>query len=157
MDGISQADAHSPVGSDPAGAPGDVRGDVNADENAAADARRRYQSEPMPSLGPDAVIAPHLAPDERVLAVRGGVGFERGSDGGAEATRGRAVLYLTSARLIVFSEPMISIDLEDVLEVLLAPGRLLLVLRGGAGVALETEQPQLLRVEIAAARAVART
>jgi hypothetical protein len=51
----------------------------------------------------------------------------------------------------------LAIALEEIEEVGLSGERLLLVLRDGKGVWLEAPQPRLLRVEIAAARAAART
>jgi hypothetical protein len=156
MDPIQRPFAHPPLEPAPAGGRGVVPYDVDADERAAAGARRRYQAGPMAALGADATIAPHLALGEDVVAVRGRVGFEQRPGGAAEPVSGRAVLYVTTGRIILCAEPMIEMGLEEVEEVHLAAGRLLLVLRDGAGVALETELPRLLRVEIAAARAAAR-
>jgi hypothetical protein len=149
--------AQPSLGPDPAGGRGVVPYDVDADERAATDARRRYQSGPMASLAPDAVIAEHLAPGEQVLAVRPCVGFEQRPGSAAGTIGGRAVLYLTNRRIILYSAPLIEIDLDDIQEVLVASGRLLLVLGDGAGVVIETELPRLLRVEIAAARSAARS
>jgi hypothetical protein len=157
MDGSRRPFAPPSFGPDPAGRRGALPYDVDADERAASEARRRCQSGPMASLAPDAVIAEHLLPGEQVLAVRPCVGFEQRPASVTGTVRARAVLYLTNGRVILYSEPMVEIDLEEILEVLTGPGRLLLVLRGGAGVVIETELPRLLRVEIAAARAAART
>ncbi len=134
----------------------DGPGDGDADETAADEARRRYQSELMTTLGPDAQIAPLLAPAEKVLAVRRCAGFEQRPACDAAAVHGRGDLYLTSARLVLVAQPMIEIGLEQIDEAMLCSARLLLVLHDGAGIALEVEGPHLLRVEIAAARAAAR-
>jgi hypothetical protein len=156
MEGIHGPSARPPVGPDATDGRGAAPYDVDADEKAATDARRRYLSEPMASLAPDAVIAKHLAPGEEVLAVRPCVAFEQRSGSASGMVGGRAVLSLTTRRIILYTEPMVEIDLDDIQEVLVASGRLLLVLRDGAGVVLETELPRLLRVEIATARAAAR-
>lgn len=131
--------------------------DAGADEAAAADARRRYQSERMASLGPDPAIAPLLPPGEDVLAVRQCVGFERRPASHGRACAGRGDLYLTSARLVLLGQPAVAIGLEEIEEAMLSGGRLLLVLHDGAGMALEVDRPLLLRVEIATARAAARS
>lgn len=128
-----------------------------ADEAAAAEARRRYQSERMASLGPDPAITPLLAPGEEVLAVRRCVGFERRLASPGMACAGRGDLYLTSARLVLLGQPTFAIGLDEIEEAMLSGGRLLLVLHDGAGMSLELERPLLLRVEIATARVAARS
>ena len=137
-------------------ATGEEAGD-SADEAAAGEARQRYQSEGMVSLGPDAAIAPLLAQGERVLAIRRCVGFERRPAPYGRAYAGRADLYLTSTRLVLIGHRTSAVDLDTIDEVLRCGGRLLLVLHEGGGLALEVERPLLLRVEIAAARAAARS
>lgn len=132
-------------------------GDADADEAAAAEARRRYQSERMASLGPDRAIAPLLVPGEDVLAVRRCVGFERLPASRGRGCAGRGDLYLTSARLVLVGQPAIAIGLDEIEEAMLSGSRLLLVLHDGAGMSLEVERPLLLRVEIAMARAAARS
>ena len=64
---------------------------------------------------------------------------------------------MTSRRLILLGRMPLVIAYEEIKEVGLAGERLLFVLRDGKGVWLEAPQPRLLRVEIAAARAAART
>ncbi len=140
--------------------PGDgpgARADARADEDAAADARLRYHSERMPALGPDPVIAPLLAPDESVVAVWRSVGFERRPASSERPVAGHGDLYLTSGRLLVVGASTVEVGLLDIDEAMLCGGRLLLVLHDGAGIAVEVRFPQLLRVEIATARAAART
>ena len=66
------------------------------------------------------------------------------------------MLSVTSRRLLLTGRVRLSIGLDEIGEILMAGGRLLLVLRGGQGVALEVAYPRLLRVEIAAARVAAR-
>ena len=139
------------------GSVGDVVAGAAADEAAAAEARRRYQSERMASLGPDPAITPLLAPGEEVLAVRRCVGFERRLASPGNVCAGRGDLYLTSARLVLLGQTTFAIGLDEIEEAMLSGGRLLLVLHDGAGMSLELERPLLLRVEIATARAAARS
>jgi hypothetical protein len=139
------------------GSVGDVVAGAAADEAAAAEARRRYQSERMASLGPDPAITPLLAPGEEVLAVRRCVGFERRLASRGKVCAGRGDLYLTSARLVLLGQTTFAIGLDEIEEAMLSGGRLLLVLHDGAGMSLELERPLLLRVEIATARAAARS
>lgn len=129
----------------------------DVDEAAAGMARRLYQLERMVPLRPDPAIASLLAPGEVVLAIRPCVGFERRPASDAGACAGRGDLYLTSARLILLGQRALVIGLGEIQEAMLSGDRLLLVLCDGAGLSLEVERPLLLRVEIATARAAARS
>jgi hypothetical protein len=164
---MERTGSHSAPGS----APDDARADapairdaawilarVAADEAATALARDRYRTEPMQALEPDARIAPLLAPDERLLAVRRSVVLDRRqSTTHADFAIGVAgSLYMTARRLILVGRLTLAFNLEDIDEAVLSGERLLLVLRDGNGVSLDVAQPRLLRVEIATARASAR-
>jgi hypothetical protein len=65
-------------------------------------------------------------------------------------------LYVTSRRLVLAGPDMIFFDLAALDEAVVSHERLLIVLRDGVGLVLEVEQPRLLRVEIATARAAQR-
>ena len=66
-------------------------------------------------------------------------------------------LYLTTLRLILAGRLTLAFELDEIEDVMLSGERLLLVMKGGQGLSLDVGQPRLLRVEIAAARASART
>ena len=130
----------------------------DADEIAAGAARARYRAEGMGALTVDELIAPHLAPGERLVAARDPAVVRRrsSSDAADDPPAVAGTLYLTSRRLIVLGAETLEADLEDIEEAVLSGDCLLLALRHGIGLSVEVDRPQLLRVEIAAARAVAR-
>ncbi len=131
---------------------------ARADETAADEARVRYRGQLMRPLEPDPSIAPLLAPGEVVLAVRRLAILDRREPAiGTGAPAGLAGdLYLTSRRLVLAGRHALSFDLGEIEEVMLAGERLLLVLGDGNGASLYVDRPRLLRVELAAARAMAR-
>jgi hypothetical protein len=131
---------------------------VSADEAAAGQARERYRTQTMPALEPDVRIAPLLATDEQVVAVRHSAQLDRRQPIPIpDAPLGLAGdLYLTSRRLVLVGRQTLSFDLGDIEEVGVSGERLLLVMCGGTGVSLDVAEPRLLRVEVATARALAR-
>ena len=153
--------AHGP--SDVAGAPAlrdaaEILARAEADEAAADEARERYRTRPTAALAPDARIGPLLAPGEQVLAKRESAFVDRrqplpGSD---EPSGIAGDLYLTSRRLVLAGRYTLAFELDEIEEALLSGDQLLLVMRDGRGASVGVAQPRLLRVEIAAARAVAR-
>ena len=131
---------------------------TKADTVAADLARQTYRTHPMPTLKPDAQVAPLLGRDERVVAVRHSVQLDRRQP---EASTGTPLhlageLYLTSRRLVLIGRTTLEYDLADIEEAGLSGERLFLLLRDGRGISLDVEGPRLLRVEIATARALAR-
>ena len=123
---------------------------IEADEAAAARARDEYRIQGLPELETDAAAG--LRPDEQLHAMRGTAVVERSSISGE--TNGPSVggLWVTSLRLICATAEPMSIALEDVDEMTIAMGRLLLVrLADGSSLTIETDQPRLLRVQLAAA------
>lgn len=156
----------------PSRAPGDTRADnpairdaaeivarAAADEAAADQAREAYRARAMPALEPDPRIAPLLGPDEYVLAVRRSAMLDRRqapprSEGPAELA---GDLYVTSLRLVLVGRLTLWFDLAEIEDAVLSGERLLLVMSGGRGASLDVAQPRLLRVEIATARAFARS
>lgn len=131
---------------------------AKVDEAAADQARDAYRTQPMLRLEPDDRIAPLLGPDECVVAVRRSVQLDRRQPSpDSEAPPGVAGdLYLTSLRLALVGRITLVFGLDDIEETGLSGERLLLALRDGQGISLDVEQPRLLRVEIATARALAR-
>jgi hypothetical protein len=133
----------------------DVLARAVADEAAAGAARERYRTRPMAAVDPDERIGPLLLPGEHVVAVRRSALLERRQpEPGTRAATGLAgALYVTSHRLVLVGRTSLSFGLGSIQDVMLSGDRLLLVLRDGQGLALDVQQPRLLRVELAAVRA----
>lgn len=132
---------------------------VAADDAAADEARERYRIGPLPSLDTDPAAAGQLEPGERVVAFRQSAVLDR-REPRPELTEPAGLagrLYVTTRRLLLLGRVRLSIDLAEIEEAVLSGERLLLVLRDGRGMSLETAGPRLLRVELAAARAALRT
>lgn len=127
----------------------------DAEDEAAADrARLAFRRDGLPALEPDARIAPLLAPGERVIAIRRGALLDRRQPRAADMPLGLAGdLYVTSTRVALVGRTVLSWPLREIEEVVVAGGRLLLVLGDGRGVFVAAAGPRLLRVQIAAARA----
>ena len=130
---------------------------ATADETAADEARERYRTRPMVPIEPEGRVARLLVAGEQVFAVRCLATLERRQDAPMTVTASGLAgdLYVTSQRLLLVGRHVLWIELDEIADVLLAGERLLLVLRGGRGVAIAVDRPRLLRVEIAAARAQA--
>jgi hypothetical protein len=126
---------------------------IGADEVAADDERTRLVHEPLPNL-PD-VDEPLLSlqPDEVMHAIRPMAMLE---DGRGQPPSGGS-LFLTSQRLVHVGEKRREVDVADIAETGVALERLLLIdMVDGSDLAIEVDQPRLLRVQLAAARAAAR-
>ena len=132
---------------------------TDADEAAATEARLRYRAEGIAPVEPDEAILPLLDEGELPFAVRRSAALDRREPKvGAHPSAGIAGdLYVTSRRLILVGRHTVTFDLADIAEAVLSGELLLLVMRDGSGVALDVDQPRLLRVQIAAAHAPART
>lgn len=128
-------------------------GSPDADEAASTAARRRFREGSVDVHEPDARIAPLLRPDELVLAVRGDAALDRRQPCPPHAPDLHGALYLTSDRIVHVGRRPIVVELDDIEDSVVAAGRLLLALRDGNGIAIDTDGPLLLRVQIAAARA----
>jgi hypothetical protein len=128
------------------------------DEVAATEARVRYRAAGIAPVATDAGIESLLRPGERIFAERSPARVWRRTspEGPAAPIAFTGALYLTSARLVLVGDTILDADIEDIEEAVLAGDQLLLVMRRGVGLALDVERPRLLRVQIAAARAVAR-
>ncbi len=125
------------------------------DEEEASEARRRYRSEGIEPLEPDARIGPLLAPGEVVFAHHRVVALARRqrSKEIVPSAQMRGHLYVTSARLVHVGPSVLTIDLDDIEDAALAGELVLLIVRGGVGITLDSDRPRLLRVQMAAARA----
>jgi hypothetical protein len=153
----AKVSASSEAAAAPAGAAGSLQPSA-ADQAAADEARVRFRRGEMPALTPDDRIRPLLDRGERLLALRHHALLDRRepSPGGRLTTGVAWGLYLTSRRLVLAGRPTLSVELETIEDAVLSGERVLLVLRDGHGVALESEQPRLLLAEIASARAAVR-
>ena len=127
---------------------------VAADEHAADAERDRLTDEPLPVLPALAEQVFQAWPDEQIHAERRAAIVERGQ----EAPLSGGTLYLTSRRLIhVGNEAIEEVDLSRISDMAVALERLLLIeLADGSDLAIEVDQPRLLRVQVAAARAAIR-
>lgn len=127
---------------------------VAADEAAADAERTRLRTHRLPILEVTAHRPPPLRADEVLHAIRPTALLERAP---APLPSG-GTLYLTSRRLIhVGAEETTEIELESIVDIAVALERLLLMgLADGSDMAIEVDQPRLLRVQLAAARAAAR-
>jgi hypothetical protein len=153
-------------------APGDRRADnpairdaaeivarAAADEAAADRARGEYLTRSMPALAPDDRIAPLLGADEHLLAVRRSAVLDRRRPppraSSPESLAGD--LYVTSRRIVLLGRLTLAIGLDEIEDAVVAGERILLAMGGGKGAALDVARPRQLRVEIATARAFARS
>lgn len=126
---------------------------VGADEAAADAERARLVSQPLPSLKDGVEPSLRLHPEEQLHAIRRAAMLD---DGHTRPPSG-GTLYLTSRRLLHAGSSVREVDLADITDAGVALERLLLLdLTDGSDMAIEVDQPRLLRVQLAAARAAAR-
>lgn len=130
---------------------------IAADEAAADEARQAYQAGGLPAIEPDAGAGAILEPGEILHAVRASALLEeRALTNGAGLPRG-GTLYLTSERVVHTGAESTELALAAIEEMVVALERLVLIrLRNGSDLAVEVDQPRLLRVQLAAAIAAAR-
>ena len=128
------------------------------DESAATAARARSRTEAPRRLEANERLAALLDRDEWLIAVRTSATLDRREPRPGEPARAGlgGELAVTSRRLIWAGRQVLTFELAEVEEIVLSGDRLLVVMRDGVGVALDVDQPRLLRVHIAAARAAAR-
>jgi hypothetical protein len=130
---------------------------ADPDQAVAAEARLRYRSQGIAPIEPDEAIRPLLGEDEHPLAVRRSAALDRREPPQSPQRAGIAGdLYITSSRLILVGRHTLTFDLADIVDAVISGERLLLIMRDGSGVMLDVDEPHLLRVQIAAARAAAR-
>ncbi len=150
-----------PAGAGPAPTPARARRESPPDDRdeAAADAARSlYRAEGVVAVPPDSRIQHLLAPGEGLLAVHHAVVADsRAADDGVGIPPGvSGALYLTTDRLIFTGGVFVAHLLGDVVEAVVAGEDVLLVMRDGVGLRVSVDEPRLLRVQIAAARAARR-
>ena len=131
---------------------------AESDEVDATAARARYRAEGIAPVAPDSRIEHLLAPGECLLAVHAAtVADSRASaDGSAVGAGATGDLYLTSARLVFAGGVLVAYALGDIEQAVIAGEDVLLVMRDGVGLRVAVDEPRLLRVQIAAARAARR-
>jgi hypothetical protein len=130
--------------------------DPPTDEAEADAARRRLRKQGIIAIEPDNQVAGLLDGDELLVAIRHAVDLNRRQPGPLERRGLPGDLYVTTRRLLHLGVETISYDLARIREAVIAGDGLMLMLDDGQGVAISTSHPNLLRVEIAAARAAAR-
>jgi hypothetical protein len=130
---------------------------IATDEAAADAARDEYAAHGMPAIEPVPGFALVARADEPLHAVRHNAILERApTDGDSAVLRGGTV-YLTAGRLLHVGGETTEVALGEIEEMVVALERLVLSrLRDGSDLAVEVDQPRLLRVQIAAAVAAAR-
>ena len=130
---------------------------IARDEAAADEARQAYQSQGLPAIEPDGAADAILHPGELLHAAHGSAMLEEpGLTDGAAHPRG-GTLYLTSQRLVHTGAASTELPLAEIDEMAVALERLLLIRRrDGSDLAVEVDQPRLLRVQLAAAVAAER-
>lgn len=130
---------------------------IAADEAAADEARKAYQTGGLPAIEADAGAAAILQPGEILHAIRASALLEEGGDNDGAALPRGGTLYLTSQRLIHAGTESTELPLTAIDEMAIALERLVLIRRrDGSDLALEVDQPRLLRVQLAAAMAAER-
>jgi len=130
------------------------------DETLADEARERYRTVGLPELEPSALLG-MLNPGERLHAVHRMAMLEvgwRGATGADPNLPHGGTLYVTSQRLVHRGTKEGTWGFGDIDEMAVALERLLLVrMRDGSDLAIEVDQPRLLRVQLAAALAASRS
>ena len=130
---------------------------VAEDEAAATAARRQYQTKGLPALEPPAGFAPLALAGEVLHATRANALLERTLIAAPTPLAQAGTLYLSSERLLHVGPETTSVPLSEIDEMAVALERLFLVrLRDGTHLAIETDRPRLLRVQVAAALAATR-
>ncbi|HET7082799.1 MAG TPA: hypothetical protein VFJ00_03710 [Candidatus Limnocylindria bacterium] len=131
---------------------------IGQDEAAAHDARQAYKAQGLPVLEPDGAAGAFLQPGEVLHAVHGSALLEAAGWTDRAAHPRGGTLYLTSERLVHTGVDSSELSLAAIDEMGIGLERLVLIrLRDGSDLAIEVDQPRLLRVQLAAAIAAQRT
>jgi hypothetical protein len=130
---------------------------IVADEAAADAARDLFTANGLPAIEPVSGFARLAGSGELLHSVRYNAILERApTDEIAPELRG-GTLYLTSRRLLHTGETTTDVALGEIDEMVVVLERLVLIrLRDGSDLAVEVDQPRLLRVQIAAAMGAVR-
>ena len=154
---------HSPPVSDPKEEPAAVRdarliaNSIAQDEADSDEARHRYQTDGLPVVESETGFTPLALPGEVLHVFRENALLERTLPEAPEPSPQAGTLYLSSERLIHVGALTTSIPLGKIEEMAVALQRLLLIqLDDGTHLAIDTDRPRLLRVQIAAALAATR-
>jgi hypothetical protein len=130
---------------------------IAADEAAADEARHAYQADGLPAIEPDAGAEAILQAGESLHAIHATALLEEAGLGEPGAQPRGGTLYLTSQRLVHTATELTELPLPEIEEMAVVLERLVLIRRrNGADLALEVDQPRLLRVQLAAAIAAGR-
>jgi hypothetical protein len=130
---------------------------IAADEAAADEARQAYQAGGLPAIEPDGA-GEILHPGEILHAVHASALLEEAPLNDEAAQPRGGTLYLTSQRLVHTATESTELPLSEIEEMAVALERLVLIRRrNGSDLALEVDQPRLLRVQLAAAIAAQRS
>jgi hypothetical protein len=129
---------------------------VTIDEASAQAARERLRAGGIIPIEPDSVIGVVLAPRELVVAARRSALLERRSEERDQARALEGDLYVTTQRLLHLGRVQVECSLVDIREAFVAGGDLMLLVGQGRGMTIWVDDPSVLRVEIAAARELAR-
>jgi hypothetical protein len=122
---------------------------IAADEVAAVAAQQAYEVDGLPSIEPDEAARSILAPGELLHAIHATALLEAHTSGEEEALPRGGTLYLTSTRLMHLGGEIAELRLSEIDEVTLALERLVLIrLHDGSDLAIEVDQPRLLRVQL---------
>jgi hypothetical protein len=128
---------------------------ISADEAAAAEARQAYEAGGLPVIEPEEEAARALlAPGELLHAMHASALLETHSSGDEEALPRGGTLYLTSIRVVHVGKETTEVSLSQMEDAAVALERLVQIrLRDGSDLAIEVDQPRLLRVQVATALA----
>jgi hypothetical protein len=130
---------------------------IAEDEAAAAEAREFYQVNGLPTIEADAGAGALLHDGEALHAIHASALLEEAPLLDEVAQPRGGTLYLTSQRLVHTATEATELPLLDIEEMAVALERLVLIRRrNGSDLALEVDQPRLLRVQLAAAIAAER-
>ncbi len=154
---------HSTPVKDPKEEPAAVRdarliaNSIAQDEADSDDARHRYQTDGLPVVESETGFTPLALPGEVLHVFREYALLERTLPDAPEPSPQAGTLYVSSERLVHVGALTTNIPLAKIEEMAVALERLLLVrLDDGTHLAIDTDRPRLLRVQIAAALAAAR-
>ena len=130
---------------------------IAADEAAADAAREQFAANGMPAIGPVIGFARVGRSGEPLYAVRYNAILERAPTAATGDVLRGGTVFLTSRRLLHAGAQLTDVPLGEIDEMVVALERLVLIrLRDGSDLAVEVDQPRLLRVQIAAAVAALR-
>ena len=126
--------------------------DQAQDDALAQAARTRYRADGLASIEPDDGLRSVLHDGEQLLALCDSASVHRVPTDGSDRRNGR--LAVTTDRLLILDPTPVTIaTLDELDDVSLVGERLLAILTNVSGFFIETRQPRLLRVQLAAARA----